>query len=206
MYINGEWADAANGRVFDVTNPANGEVIGQVPAGGAADADRAITAADAAFADWSATTAYGRADLLMAAWQNMTDEADALAALMTKEQGKPLKAGAAEVTYGADFLRWFAEEARRVTGEWLPSARRDQRFLSVKMPVGVVAAITPWNYPMSMLTRKMGPALAGRMHARVEAGRSHTSLCQGDIRVLPRRGRAARGDQSRHGGGPSADR
>ena len=160
MYINGEWVDGANGRVFDVTNPANGQVIGQVPAGGAADADRAITAADAAFADWSATTAYERADLLMAAWQNMTDRADALAALMTKEQGKPLKAARAEVTYGADFLRWFAEEARRVTGEWLPSARRDQRFLSVKTPVGVVAAITPWNYPMSMLTRKMGPALA----------------------------------------------
>jgi succinate-semialdehyde dehydrogenase/glutarate-semialdehyde dehydrogenase len=116
MYINGEWADAANGRVFDVTNPANGEVIGQVPAGGAADADRAIAAADAAFADWSATTAYERADLLMAAWRNMTDRADALAALMTTEQGKPLKAARAEVTYGADFLRRFAEEARRVTG------------------------------------------------------------------------------------------
>ena len=79
---------------------------------------------------------------------------------MTEEQGKPLKASRAEVTYGADFLRWFAEEARRITGEWLPSGRADQRFLSVKTPVGVVAAVTPWNYPMSMLTRKMGPALA----------------------------------------------
>ncbi len=160
MYIDGEWTGALSGASFDVTNPATGEVIGSMPDGGAADADRAITAAAAAQDGWGATTAYERADLLMGAWRLMTERAEALTALMTREQGKPLKASAAEVKYGADFLRWFAEEARRITGEWLPSARKDQRFLSVKTPVGVVAAVTPWNYPMSMLTRKMGPALA----------------------------------------------
>jgi succinate-semialdehyde dehydrogenase/glutarate-semialdehyde dehydrogenase len=160
MFINGEWTNADDGSTFEITNPANGDVIGTMPAGGATDAERAIAAADAAFAGWSSTTAYERADVLMAAWRLMNERAETLAALMTQEQGKPLKASRAEVNYGADFLRWFAEEARRITGSWLPSGRKDQRFLSVKTPVGVVAAITPWNYPMSMLTRKMGPALA----------------------------------------------
>ncbi|MCL4166261.1 UNVERIFIED_CONTAM: hypothetical protein GTU68_039754, partial [Idotea baltica] len=131
-----------------------------MPDGDATDADRAIQAADDAFASWSTTTAYARADILMRAWQLMNERADELAQLMTTEQGKPLKAARFEVGYGADFLRWFAEEARRITGQWLPSSRADQRFLSVRQPVGVVAAITPWNYPISMLTRKMGPALA----------------------------------------------
>lgn len=160
MFINGEWVGARGGGTFTVTNPATGEKIGEVPDGSAADAVAAVDAAHAAQAEWGATTAYRRADLLMEAWRLMGERAEDLAALMTREQGKPLKASRAEVTYGADFLRWFAEEARRITGEWLPSARGDQRFLSVKAPVGVVAAVTPWNYPISMLTRKMGPALA----------------------------------------------
>lgn len=160
MYINGEWLDAASGQTFEVTNPATGEVIGSVPDGGAADAEAAIAAAEAAFPAWSRTSPYERADLLMAAWNLMRERAGELAELMTVEQGKPLKASRAEVNYGADFLRWFAEEGRRLTGEWLPSARANQRFLSLQAPVGVVAAVTPWNYPMSMLTRKMGPALA----------------------------------------------
>jgi len=160
MYINGEWLDAVSGQTFEVTNPATGEVIGSVPDGGAADAEAAIAAAEAAFPAWSRTSPYERADLLMAAWNLMRERAGELAELMTVEQGKPLKASRAEVNYGADFLRWFAEEGRRLTGEWLPSARANQRFLSLQAPVGVVAAVTPWNYPMSMLTRKMGPALA----------------------------------------------
>lgn len=160
MFINGEFVDAISGRTFEVTNPATGEHLGDVPDGGAADAERAIAAADAAFADWSKTTAYERADILMTAWNLMRDRADDLAKLMTAEQGKPLRASSFEVGYGADFIRWFAEEARRLTGEWIPSARANQRFLSVQAPVGVVAAVTPWNYPMSMLTRKMAPALA----------------------------------------------
>ncbi len=160
MFINGEFVDAISGATFAVTNPATGEHLGDVPDGGAEDAERAISAADAAFSSWSQTTAYERADVLMAAWNLMRDRAGDLAALMTAEQGKPLRASAAEVNYGADFIRWFAEEARRLTGEWIPSARANQRFLSVQAPVGVVAAVTPWNYPMSMLTRKMAPALA----------------------------------------------
>ncbi len=160
MFINGEFVDAVSGRTFEVTNPATGESLGHVPDGDAADAERAVAAADAAFAEWSQTTAYERADILMAAWNLMNDRADDLAALMTAEQGKPLRASGFEVGYGADFIRWFAEEARRLTGEWIPSSRSNQRFLSVQAPVGVVAAVTPWNYPMSMLTRKMAPALA----------------------------------------------
>ncbi len=160
MFINGAWVDAIGGETFEITNPATGAVIGQMPDGDERDADAAIAAAHAAFASWSTTTAYERADILMRAWQLMKDRAGELAELMTTEQGKPLKASRFEVGYGADFLRWFAEEARRITGEWLPSSRPDQRFLAVRQPVGVVAAITPWNYPISMLTRKMGPALA----------------------------------------------
>lgn len=160
MFINGEFVDAISGATFGVTNPATGEHLGDVPDGGGNDALAAIEAADAALTSWSQTTAYERADILMAAWNLMRERADALAELMTAEQGKPLRASAAEVNYGADFIRWFAEEARRLTGEWIPSSRANQRFLSVQAPVGVVAAVTPWNYPMSMLTRKMAPALA----------------------------------------------
>jgi succinate-semialdehyde dehydrogenase/glutarate-semialdehyde dehydrogenase len=160
MFRNGEWVAAESGETFAVLNPATGEEIGRMPDGGAADATLAIDAADAAFGEWSATTAYKRADLLMDAWRLMTERSKDLAELMTTEQGKPLRASTFEVGYGADFIRWYAEEARRLTGEWLPSGRPDQRFLSVRQAVGVVAMVTPWNYPMSMLTRKMAPALA----------------------------------------------
>jgi succinate-semialdehyde dehydrogenase/glutarate-semialdehyde dehydrogenase len=160
MFIDGQWSDAASGKVFEITNPATGEVIGTIADGAAPDAEAAIVAADAAFASWSKATAYERADILYKAWQLMNERAEELAALMTNEQGKPLKASRAEVGYAASFLRYYAEEATRVTGEWLPSSRANQRFLTLRQPVGVVAAVTPWNYPISMLTRKMGPALA----------------------------------------------
>ncbi len=160
MFIDGEWLEARSGATFQLSNPATGEVIGEVPDGGAEDARLAVDAAHAAFRDWSRTTAYERSRLLYRAWELMTERSEALAELMTREQGKPLKAARAEVKYAADFLIWFAEEAKRINGDWLPSQRPDQRFLSVKAPVGVVAAVTPWNYPISMLTRKMGPALA----------------------------------------------
>ena len=160
MFINGEWSEAASGRVFDVTNPATGERIGEVPDGDAPDAIRAVGAADTAFAAWSSTTARERSNVLLEAWRLMVDRADTIAELMTREQGKPLKAAKNEVVYAADFLRFYSEEATRVVGEWLPSQRADQRFLVMRQPVGVVAMVTPWNYPVSMLTRKMGPALA----------------------------------------------
>ena len=160
MFIDGEWCEAASGGRFEVTDPATGEVIGDAPDGTAEDAVRAVEAADRAFAGWSTTTAKERADLLYAAWQLMNDRAESLAELMTREQGKPLRASRNEVAYAGDFLRFYAEEATRVTGEWLPSARADQRFLVLRQPVGVVGMVTPWNYPISMLTRKLGPALA----------------------------------------------
>jgi succinate-semialdehyde dehydrogenase/glutarate-semialdehyde dehydrogenase len=160
VFIDGIWTDAHSGATFDVTDPATGEVIGAVPDGGADDARDAVAAADSAFTSWSTTTARERADLLYRAWQRMQERSAELAELMTREQGKPLRASRAEVTYAADFLRFYAEEATRVTGEWLPSSRPDQRFLVLRQPVGVVAMVTPWNYPISMLTRKMAPALA----------------------------------------------
>ncbi|MED5552319.1 MAG: NAD-dependent succinate-semialdehyde dehydrogenase [Actinomycetota bacterium] len=176
MFIDGEWVDARSGKTFDVTNPATGELLGSAPAGEPADAVAAIDAAYASFPDWANTTAYERSRLLYRAWQLMTERSEMLAQLMTAEQGKPLKAARAEVNYAADFLIWFAEEAKRVNGEWLPSQRPDQRFLSVKAPVGVVAAITPWNYPISMLTRKMGPALAAGCTLVLKPAES-TPLC-----------------------------
>lgn len=160
MFIDGHWVPAISGREFEVTDPATGEVIGHVPDGDGRDATAAIAAADAAWPTWASTTAHHRADLLYAAWRLMTERAGQLAELMTREQGKPLRASRAEVAYAADFLRYYAEQATRVTGEWLPSARPEQRFLVLRQPVGVVAMVTPWNYPISMLTRKMGPALA----------------------------------------------
>ncbi|MEC9316350.1 MAG: NAD-dependent succinate-semialdehyde dehydrogenase [Actinomycetota bacterium] len=176
MFIDGEWVDARSGKTFDVTNPATGELLGSAPAGEPEDAIAAIDAAYASFPDWANTTAYERSRLLYRAWQLMTERSEMLAQLMTAEQGKPLKAARAEVNYAADFLIWFAEEAKRVNGEWLPSQRPDQRFLSVKAPVGVVAAITPWNYPISMLTRKMGPALAAGCTLVLKPAES-TPLC-----------------------------
>ncbi len=160
MFIDGSWVEAVSGKSFAVTNPATGEHLGDMPDGGAADADLAIAAAHRAFPAWSTTTAYERSAILYRAWELMTERSAELAELMTREQGKPLKASTFEVGYGADFLLWFAEEAKRVEGSWLPSSRPNQRFLSIRQPVGVVAAVTPWNYPISMLTRKMGPALA----------------------------------------------
>jgi succinate-semialdehyde dehydrogenase/glutarate-semialdehyde dehydrogenase len=160
LYIDGKWAPASGGGLFDVTDPATGEVIGQVADGGAADAVTAIAAAAAAFPRWSRSTAYERSAALYRAHSIMVSRADELARLMTLEQGKPLRAARNEVNYGADFLLWFAEEAKRVYGATIPAPRADQRFTVLHQPVGVVAAITPWNYPISMITRKVGPAVA----------------------------------------------
>ena len=158
MYINGEWITSP--LMFPVFNPATGEQIGAVVDGGRDDAARAIAAARAALPGWSAFTAYQRSSRLAAAHQLMMARRPQLAELMTREQGKPLKAALNEVGYAADFLLWFAEEAKRVYGQTIPSSRSDQRFLVHRQPVGVVAAVTPWNYPVSMLTRKIAPALA----------------------------------------------
>jgi succinate-semialdehyde dehydrogenase/glutarate-semialdehyde dehydrogenase len=160
IYVDGKWCDARSGRTFDVLNPATGEVLGSVADGDAADARAAIEAAGRAFAPWAAATAYERSAMLASAHRLMVERQEDLARLMTTEQGKPLRMARTEVGYAADFLLWFSEEAKRVYGETIPSARSDQRFVVLRQPVGVAAAITPWNYPISMITRKVAPAVA----------------------------------------------
>ena len=160
MFINGKWVDAEKGNRFQSFNPVSGESIGYIPAGGAIDTTKAIDAAAAAFPYWSTQTAYQRSQFLYKTHALMMEDLEHLAAVMTKEQGKPIQAARNEVKYGADFLLWFAEEAKRIYGQTIPSARPDQRFIVHHQPVGVVGAITPWNYPISMITRKVAPALA----------------------------------------------
>ena len=174
MYIGGEWLNSKT--AFPVFNPATGEVIDHAPDGDAAHASAAIEAAYRALPSWMALTAYQRSDLLYRANRLMLEQQRELAELMTQEQGKPLKASMNEVKYAADFLLWFAEEAKRIYGESIPSARSDQRFLVQKQAVGVVAAVTPWNYPISMLTRKLGPALAAGCTVVLKPAES-TPLC-----------------------------
>ncbi len=160
MFINGKWVEAENGGRFQSFNPASGESIGNVPAGERIDTIKAIDAAATAFPYWSSQTAYYRSDLLYKAYSLMLEDLERLAAVMTEEQGKPIQAARNEVKYGADFLLWFAEEAKRNYGRTIPSARADQRFIVLRQPLGVVGAVTPWNYPISMITRKVAPALA----------------------------------------------
>ena len=160
LYIDGAWSAAEDGATFAVTDPGDGSLIRTAADGGANDTQRAVDAAAGAFPGWSRRTAYERADALMRAHALMLDRAEDLARLMTREQGKPLKAARNEVRYGADFLSWFAGEAPRVYGASIPASRAGQRLSVLRQPVGVVGAITPWNYPISMITRKVGPAVA----------------------------------------------
>ena len=158
--IGGSWAGADGGVSFDVTNPANGEVLGQVPNSGVAETRRAIEAADAAFVDFRQTTANQRAAWLRKMHDVMLDNQAELAQILTMEQGKPLAEAQGEIGIGAAYLLWFAEEARRIYGEIVPSPWKDKKIMVNRYPVGVVAAITPWNFPSSMLARKIGPAIA----------------------------------------------
>ncbi len=160
MFINGKWVAAAENREFKVYNPANGEVITTVADGSGNEARMAIDAAHNSFPTWSGTTAYQKSSFLYDIHRLMIENLDHLARTMTEEQGKPIQAAKNEVKYGADFFLWFAEEVKRVYGRTIPSSRSDQRFMVLKQPVGVVAAITPWNYPVSMIARKIAPALA----------------------------------------------
>lgn len=160
MFIDGQWVGATGGSFFPVFNPATNEKIGDASDGSADDAIKAIEAAHRAFGQWSKLTAYQRSEYLYEAYQLMIAQKEHLAEIMTTEQGKPIKAARGEVQYAADFLLWYAEEAKRVYGETIPAPRQDQRFIVMHQPLGVVAAITPWNYPVSMITRKVAPALA----------------------------------------------
>ena len=159
-YIDGNWVAADSGEQIDVDNPATGEIVGRMPKLGRAETERAIEAAESAWPAWRALTAQERADILMKWYELMLEHQDELAAIMTAEQGKPLKEAAGEIAYAASFMRWFAEEARRVYGDTIPAAKANQRIVVLKQPVGVVGAITPWNFPSSMITRKAAAALA----------------------------------------------
>jgi succinate-semialdehyde dehydrogenase/glutarate-semialdehyde dehydrogenase len=159
-FINGEFCDADDGRTVTVTNPADGTVLGTVPDMGAKGAARAIAAADAAWSGWKVRPAKARAAVLRAWYDLILANADDLAMLMTLEQGKPLREAQGEIIYAASFVEWFAEEAKRVDGDVLQSPWTDRRILVTKEPIGVCAAITPWNFPAAMVTRKVGPALA----------------------------------------------
>jgi succinate-semialdehyde dehydrogenase / glutarate-semialdehyde dehydrogenase len=159
-YIAGEWQDAADGTTFEVRNPATGRVLGTVPKMGATETRRAIEAAERAWGAWRAQPAKARAAVLRKWHDLMLENADDLARIMTAEQGKPLAEAKGEIQYAASFLEWFGEEAKRIYGDTIPSPAADKRIVVVKEPVGVCAAITPWNFPAAMITRKVGPALA----------------------------------------------
>jgi succinate-semialdehyde dehydrogenase / glutarate-semialdehyde dehydrogenase len=159
-YIDGAWVGAGNGATFAVVDPATGDEIARVPDMGAAETERAIAAAAKAFPAWRNRTAKERSDILRRFHDLMMADQERLAQLMTSEQGKPLAEARGEVAYAAGFLSWFAEEARRSYGDVVPSHRADARVVVMKEPVGVVAAVTPWNFPLAMITRKVGPALA----------------------------------------------
>nr|WP_298144742.1 NADP-dependent succinate-semialdehyde dehydrogenase [uncultured Pseudomonas sp.] len=159
-YINGQWCEADNGARTEILNPATGEPIGSVPNLGRAETRRAIEAAQAAQPAWRALTAKARAQLLRNWFELILANQEDLARIMTAEQGKPLAEARGEIAYAASFIEWFAEEAKRAYGDVIPAHAADKRILVQKEPVGVAAAITPWNFPSAMITRKAGPALA----------------------------------------------
>ena len=157
-YIGGEWVVGA--ATLDVRNPANGEVVGQIPDLGAEPTRRAIAAAHAAFPQWRALPAAKRSSLLEKWFDAINDHTEDLAKILTLEQGKPLAESRGEISYGAGFVKWFAEEGKRVYGDTIPAPTLDRRIIVLKEPIGVCAAITPWNFPLAMITRKVAPALA----------------------------------------------
>jgi succinate-semialdehyde dehydrogenase/glutarate-semialdehyde dehydrogenase len=159
-YINGEWVDADDKSTMAVHNPADGVQLGTVPKMGAAETRRAIETANAAWPAWRAKTAKERSAILRKWYDLMMANQEDLAILMTVEQGKPLTESRGEVAYGASFIEWFAEEAKRVYGDTIPAQSPDRRIVVIKQPIGVCAAVTPWNFPNAMITRKAGPALA----------------------------------------------
>src|SRR5262249_26287421 len=159
-YVDGAWVKAKSSVAIQVDNPATGEIIGSVPKLGAAETREAIEAANNAFPAWSKRTAKERAGVLRKWFDLMMENQEDLARLMTLEQGKPLTESRGEVVYAASFLEWFGEEAKRIYGDTIPGHQADKRIVVIKQPIGVVACITPWNFPLAMITRKAGPAIA----------------------------------------------
>ncbi len=158
--VAGEWIDADDGGAFEVTNPSRGDVIATVPDLGLAETRRAIDACAAAQKEWAARTGKERSEILLEWYRLMIANADDLATILTAEMGKPFAEAKGEIMYGASFLQWFGEEAKRIYGDVIPGHQPDKRLLVIKQPVGVVASITPWNFPNAMIARKVGPALA----------------------------------------------
>jgi len=159
-YLAGDWVDGENGATFDVYNPARGDVIAQVADFSRAQAAEAIAIAEGAQKDWASLTAKERSVILRRWFDLMIENADDLAIILTAEQGKPLAEAKGEIAYGASFIEFFAEEAKRIYGEIIPGHQQDKRITVIKQPIGVAASITPWNFPNAMITRKAGPALA----------------------------------------------
>ncbi|MEJ2040299.1 MAG: aldehyde dehydrogenase family protein, partial [Desulfosarcinaceae bacterium] len=159
-YINGQWQDAGSGEAIEVSNPADGSVIGRVPSLSREEVETAVDDANAALPGWRSRTAADRAALLRRWFGLIMENQEDLAAIMTAEQGKPLAESMGEIAYAASFIEWFAEEAKRVYGDTIPTHQKGTRIVVLKEPVGVCAAITPWNFPSAMITRKAAPALA----------------------------------------------
>ncbi len=182
-YVDGDWVDADTGAAFDVTDPATGQTVGTVPAFGRAETRRAIAAANAAYPAWRALTAKERAGLLRRWYEEMLKHQEDLAIIMTAEQGKPLAESRGEILYGASFIEWFAEEGKRAYGDVIPAPLSDRRIVVTKEPVGVVASITPWNFPNAMITRKAGPALAAgcTVVARPASATPFSALALGEL-------------------------
>ena len=160
LYLNNEWVDAEGGKTFAVENPATGDVLAQVADGSVADAERAIAVAGAAQADWAKTSPRERSEILRRAYDLIIERTEELAAIMTAEMGKPLAEARGEVAYGAEFFRWFSEEAVRISGDYTTTGDGKNRILVTRVPVGPCVLVTPWNFPLAMGTRKIGPAIA----------------------------------------------
>ena len=182
-YVGGDWVDADSGATFDVIDPANGQTIGTVPSFGVAETRRAVEAANAAYPAWRALTGKERASILRRWYELMLEHQEDLAIIMTAEQGKPMAESRGEIVFGSSFIEWFAEEAKRAYGDVIPSHLADRRIVVTKEPVGVVASITPWNFPNAMITRKAGPALAAgcTVVARPASSTPLSALALGDL-------------------------
>lgn len=182
-YVNGQWVAAEGGRDYPIVNPATGDQIATVPDSYPTDAEKAVEAAHTAFQSWRTTTAKERAQILRRWYDLIMQHQNDLAELMTLECGKPLAESQGEVAYGASFVEWFGEEAKRTYGDAIPTPKNDRRILAIKQPVGVCSAITPWNFPLAMITRKVAPALAAGCTAVVKPAESTplTALALADL-------------------------
>jgi len=202
-FIGGEWVASDNGGTIKVDNPATGEIVGSVPNMGAAETKRAIEFANAALPAWRAKTAKERSAILRKWFDLMMANQDDLAAIMTAEQGKPLAESKGEIAYAGSFLEWFAEEGKRIYGDTIPPFSADRRIVVLKQPIGVCAAITPWNFPAAMITRKVGPALAAGCTMVVKPA-SQTPLSALALAVLAERAGVPKGVFSVVAGSASA--